>query len=44
VLIPKGFKFNDFVCVDSGWVADAFFVSVDSRGVSAAGVDFHEPL
>jgi hypothetical protein len=44
VLIPKGFKFNDSVNVDSGRVAGAIFVSVDSRWVSVAEADFHGSL
>ena len=42
MLIPKDIKSSDFVCVDSGWVAGAFFVSVDSRGVSGAALRLAE--
>jgi hypothetical protein len=44
VLIPQGFKFNYFVSVDFGGVADAFFVSVDSRGVNEVEATFHDSL
>ena len=33
VLIPKDFKFNDFVSMDSKGVRGAFFVSMESKGV-----------
>src|SRR2546425_4969481 len=37
VLIPGGFKSNDFASADSKRFADAFFVSAQSKGFASAG-------
>jgi hypothetical protein len=44
VLIPKGFKFNEFVSVGLKRVRSQFLASVDSRGVSEAEATFHDLL
>src|SRR6266849_5995777 len=37
VLIPGGFKSNDFASADSKGFAETFFVSAESKGLASAG-------